>query len=207
MQTTQAIQPRRSVRRPFNRITRALSVVAAVLFPITVNADPFGTAFTYQGRLTDNGAPAEGSHEFEFTLFDAPTDGTNLGVVTVEEVQVVDGIFTVNLDFGAAAFNGDARWLEIWVRNDSDGQPGAVLAPRQGIMAVPYAQMARDVSDGAITSAKLAAGAVTLGKIANGAVTAGTIAVGAVGTAQLATGAVTATSCNWRPIRNSNWCR
>ena len=27
-----------------------------------------GTAFTYQGRLTDDGSPAEGPYDFEFKL-------------------------------------------------------------------------------------------------------------------------------------------
>ena len=30
-----------------------------------------GTAFTYQGRLIDNGVPATGSYDLRFVLFDA----------------------------------------------------------------------------------------------------------------------------------------
>jgi hypothetical protein len=177
-----------------------------------VLADPLGTAFTYQGHLTDGGNPANGSHEFEFYLYDVATGGSMLGVQTVEEVAVVDGIFTVQLDFGAAAFNGQRRWLEIWVRKDNDGLPGEILAQRQEITAAPYAMMASKVPANSITGAELASGAVTAGKIATGAVSGANIAtgaitsvnisdgaiqsqnlaVGSVGASQLATGAVTA---------------
>ena len=30
-----------------------------------------GTAFTYQGRLTDGGSPADGEYDFRFRLYDA----------------------------------------------------------------------------------------------------------------------------------------
>ncbi len=185
-------QPCRISRRAFATPTRVLAFFTAMMLAFTVQAVPLSTAFTYQGRLSDNGQPANGSYEFEFTLYDALTGGSNLGLLTKEEVQVVDGVFTVQLDYGAGALNGDGRWLEIWVRNDSDGQPGAMLTPRQEITAAPYALMAKTVPDGAISSAKLANNAVTGGKIAFGAVTSGNIAAGAVGTGQLATGAVTA---------------
>ncbi len=169
-----------------------LIFTGAMLLPSAAGAEPLSTAFTYQGRLTDGGQPANGSHEFEFTLFDALTGGTNLGTVTREEVQVTEGIFSVELDFGAAAFDGNARWLEISVRNDSDGLPGAVLTPRQPVTAAPYALMAKDVPDGAITGAKLANGAVTGNKLAAGAVGASNIAAGAVSSSHIAAGGVEA---------------
>lgn len=166
--------------------------IGLLLAALTATAAPLGTAFTYQGRLTDGGQPANDSYEFEFYLFDAETGGTNLGIVTKEEVQVTDGVFTVDLDYGAGAFDGNARWLEIYVRKDNDGQPGAVLTPRQALTAAPYALMAKDVPNGAITSAKLAGGAVTSAKIAAGAVGAASIATGAVGTSHIAAGGVQA---------------
>ena len=79
---------------------------------------PAGTAFSYQGRLTDGGAPANGSYDLRFTLFDAATGaGGAIGApVLAEDVTVTSGVFTVMLDFGATAFSGNARWLEIAVR-------------------------------------------------------------------------------------------
>jgi hypothetical protein len=110
------------------------------LFLISVNsAWAQATAFTYQGKLSESGLPANGSYEFEFKLFDALTAGTQIGpTVTREEVMVTDGIFTVQLDFGAAPLNGDSRFLEISVR-PSDGPAGATLTPRQQITTAPYA--------------------------------------------------------------------
>ena len=34
------------------------------------------TSFTYQGRLTDGGTPANGTYEIQFTLWDASAGGT-----------------------------------------------------------------------------------------------------------------------------------
>ena len=72
---------------------------------------PAGTSFTYQGRLEDGGSPATGSYDFEFRLFGAAAGGTQVGS-TVERpgVAVAAGLFTVDLDFGAGVFTGDALW-------------------------------------------------------------------------------------------------
>src|SRR5688572_7856870 len=66
--------------------------------------------FTYQGSLKTSGAAANGSHDFEFALFDALTDGSQVGsTLTRLNVDVVDGVFSVKLDFGAQ-FPGDPRF-------------------------------------------------------------------------------------------------
>jgi len=80
------------------------------------------TSFTYQGRLTDGGTPANGTYEIQFTLWDAVTGGTQQPrpapvTITRANVQVSAGAFTVQpLDFGAIAFPGADRYLEISVR-------------------------------------------------------------------------------------------
>ena len=55
-------------------MTRFQSAIAAVLaaqmVALSAHADP-GTAFTYQGRLTDGDVPAAGKHDLQFRLFDA----------------------------------------------------------------------------------------------------------------------------------------
>jgi len=82
-----------------------------------VTAAPLGTAFTYQGKLTDGGAPANGNYDLKFTLFDAATNGNQVGVtLTNVAIAVSNGLFTTTLDFGADAFSGDTRWLEIGVQ-------------------------------------------------------------------------------------------
>jgi hypothetical protein len=65
----------------------------------------------------DNGASANGDYDNQFTLKDALADGSTVGSPqTVTPVNAVNGIFTVVLDLGAAAFNGSARWVEMGVR-------------------------------------------------------------------------------------------
>ena len=72
-----------------------------------------GSAFTYQGRLTDSGSPANGNYDLRFTLYDAISGGTILGgPVTNTVVGVSNGLFTVVLDFGAGPFDGNSRWLD-----------------------------------------------------------------------------------------------
>ena len=109
-------------------------------------AAPLGTAFTYQGQLKDGGSPADGPHEFEFSLWDDPNTGTQFGPSLTFDgiganpppIDVIDGLFTVELDFGAAAFSGDARWLKIVVN-------GVPLSPRQRIAATPHALQTRGI--------------------------------------------------------------
>ena len=93
------------------------------------------TEFTYQGKLTEMGAAANGNYDFEFKLTD--TGGNVLGTLQRTTVQVKNGIFTVRLDFGFAPFNTlDNKFLEIGVRKLAS-EPFAVLAPRQPVTATP----------------------------------------------------------------------
>jgi hypothetical protein len=98
-----------------------------------------GTGFTYQGRLTDNGSPAEGAYDFQFKLYDAPIGGNLLGTVTPGDVAVSGALFTIKLNFGAGVFSGDARWLEIGVRPGDSGGAYTLLDPRQELTPSPYA--------------------------------------------------------------------
>ena len=93
-----------------------------------------GAAFTYQGRLTDaQGAPLTGTYDFEFELYDGRGSGASQvgSTITVNDKQVDDGLFTVELDFGTNVFAGDPRWLEIYVRPGSSTSGYAQLLPRQ----------------------------------------------------------------------------
>jgi hypothetical protein len=94
-----------------------------------------GTAFTYQGRLTNAGAPVNGSCTFNFKLFDALTNGAQLGPTNSPVISVVSGLFTARLDF-SYNLGGDARWLEVTVNCGSGAQ---LLVPRQPLTAAPYA--------------------------------------------------------------------
>lgn len=98
-----------------------------------------GTTFTYQGRLTDAGSPANGPYHFQFFLYDAASGGTQVGSpITQLNNPVTDGLFTVQLDFGASPWTANqARWLEVEVA--SGGGPFTPLSPRQPLTAAPYA--------------------------------------------------------------------
>lgn len=110
--------------------------------PVTERVAPqanLGTAFTYQGRLTDKDAPVSGNYDFQFQLYDAASGGTLLGAVVQQDIAVADGLFTVELDFGAAVFEGDPRWLEVGVRPGNSAGAYATLSPRQKLTPTPYA--------------------------------------------------------------------
>jgi hypothetical protein len=102
---------------------------------------PVGTAFTYQGHLEDGGNPANGTYDFQFLLYDASVAGTQIGAtVTLADVPVEDGFFSVQLDFSTSAFGGGERWLQINVRLGTSGDAYTTLTPRQELTPAPYAQ-------------------------------------------------------------------
>lgn len=105
------------------------------------HAVPVGTEFTYQGKLEDNGVPANGLYDFEFRLFDALTGGLQSGpLLTANDIPVENGVFSVPLNFGA--FSSEARWLAISVREGASVGAYELLNPRQAITAAPVAQFA-----------------------------------------------------------------
>jgi hypothetical protein len=96
----------------------------------------------YQGRLSIAGAPANGPYDMEFKLFDTAvvSTGTQRGdTIPTNAIAVANGIFTVTLDFGGAAFTGEQRFLEIGVKPAGGSSTYNILAPRQQITSVPYA--------------------------------------------------------------------
>jgi hypothetical protein len=97
--------------------------------------------FTYQGFLKDQGSPANGIYDFRFRLWTAPSGGVQVGPeLYVDDVSVQNGLFTVQLDFGAV-WDGSDRYLEILVRlNDAFGY--WLLTPRVKINPTPYASFA-----------------------------------------------------------------
>jgi len=136
-----------NVRRLSISLRLALPVVAVAIALVAGLAvakepqseDPLTTAFTYQGRLTDDsGNPIDSNCDFQFTLWDDPTAGSQTGpLLDPTGVVVADGLFTVQLDFGAM-FDGTALWLEVAVRCGED-LSYTTLSPRQALTAAPYA--------------------------------------------------------------------
>ena len=100
------------------------------------------TTFTYQGKLTSAGIPANGDFDLQFKLYDTPIVATGVqqgATLTRNPTTAIAGVFTVTLDFGANVFDGAARYLEIGVRPTGSADPYAVLSPRQPITSTPYA--------------------------------------------------------------------
>lgn len=150
------------------RITvTSAAALATAYSTVLVAQTPMGTVFNYQGRLTQAGLPVHDKADFEFRLFDAATTppGGQVGAtVTLNDRDVVNGMFTVKLDFGAIAFDGDARWLDVAVRVPAGVGSFIPLSPRQAVDPAPYAIFAEtaggpcdghslDAADGAPTDA------------------------------------------------------
>ena len=130
----------------------AAALMSAAAFNSTATtATAQTTAFTYQGQLSNNGGLVSSNtpQSFTFTLFDAESLGS--AVLTPKpnpqtlSATVVDGLFTVDLDFGLA-FSGQQYWLEIAVN-------GQTLTPRQRVNTVPVAQWALNSPAGAAGTA------------------------------------------------------
>lgn len=128
--------------------SRGRAFVAAVWGAIGAWACPAGegpaagvsdTAFTYQGRLDESGSPANGEYDLEVGLWDAADGGGQIGsTVAFANVPVQNGLVTLELDFGADAFDQSGRWLEVRVN-------GVRLMPRQPVMRTPYALQTRGI--------------------------------------------------------------
>jgi hypothetical protein len=128
----------------------AVFVLLAAPAPAQVALD---TSFTYQGRLTDGSGPVSGAVDMQFRLYDeASGDNPALGTQTIAAVAVTNGLFTVALDFGGTAFNGDRRWLGISVNGDPE------LTPRVPLTAAPYALFALRSADAALLGGQPPAG-------------------------------------------------
>jgi hypothetical protein len=121
-------------------------VILVVSFSLMVwlsgsaGADPLGTAFTYQGRLMHESNPANGIYDFVFVLCSSPEGENALDAIAIEDLEIIDGFFSVELDFGGL-FNGDERWLQIEIRpgESTDPDEWIPLDPRQRISPTPYA--------------------------------------------------------------------
>lgn len=129
----------------FTTVIDSIHITVIPLQPL-----PMATAFTYQGHLMDSNSPANGLYDFEFKLYDNsdPVFAAQQGnTIDINDLDVIDGRFTLELDFGSDVFNGDARWFEIAVRPGDSNDPNAFvsLSPRQELTPAPYALQTRGI--------------------------------------------------------------
>ncbi len=135
-----------------HRLPKVLALLFAML-PVTalvaVAQGTTNTTFTYQGLLKMNDKLATGRFDFLFSLYDGPDpfyatlidEDSHLGV------EVKNGIFTVDLDFGEGIFNGAYQvWLETCVQ-ESDTMNMVCLRPLHKINSVPYATFANNAGN------------------------------------------------------------
>lgn len=125
---------------------RTLAVLAIAVAATISHAQPITDSFRYQGTLNDMGIPANGMYNFEFTVFDAEVGGAVVpgGTQSVLNVEVVDGLFEVFIDFGVSGLvfdSEDTRWLSLQVSPAGAGTFD-LLSPRQRIAPVPLANYA-----------------------------------------------------------------
>ena len=139
-----------------------------------------GTAFTYQGRLDDNGQPKTGTVDLRFDAYNVASSGAalNIAPVILDGVPLSNGVFTVTVDFGATVFLGDAIFLELGVREDAAGVAGnpagfTVLAPRQPVSPAPYALHAANVAIDAIGGAQVLDGTLNASDVDTASTTVG----------------------------------
>ncbi len=101
------------------------------------------TGFAFQGGLSNAAGPVTGTCDFRFTLFGAASGGGQIGAtLTRTNIQLANGLFAVELDFGDA-FNSDPRWIEVGVRCPAGSGVFTTLSPRQSIAPTPYALTAK----------------------------------------------------------------
>lgn len=140
--------------KTYVKMAKLIVLSAGALLAGGNRLDAQGTAFGYEGRLTEDGRPADGTYDFRFTLHDAITGGSALGgTMSVDDVSVRDGRFVVALNFGGDVFTGASRWLEMSVRTNDPTASFTTLTPRQPVLPAPYAMHAR--SAGTMDAANL----------------------------------------------------
>lgn len=127
---------------------KKLIFILALLFTIPSTIWAQGNAFSFQGRLNDGTNPANGAYDLEFRLYPTITGGTQIAtVVSRPNTALINGVFSVMLDFGPTAFNNpNSVFIEIAVRPNGSPNAYTILGPRQQLSVVPYAIKANNAA-------------------------------------------------------------
>lgn len=155
-------------RRMLAALTLLLIATATSLTPgDTLAQDPssnaprdpgFGSDFAFQGRLTLDGIPANGTFDFQFYLYDADTAGMQINTPESRTLAVTNGLFTTTLSFGfdSPLESGKDYWVEIRVKKPADAGY-TLLNPRQRLSPAPYAITAGTLPAGTVIDFSTAA--------------------------------------------------
>ncbi len=121
-------------------LSRAQTLGEAALIP--AGGPPLNDTFTYQGSLTENGAPANGLYDFQAAIWDWSGGGnkkSDCDTGLTQNITVDHGLFSFVCSpttvYGV--FDGGDRYMEVKVKKDSAG--AYTTLPRQSITPVPYA--------------------------------------------------------------------
>ena len=123
-----------------------VGLLAAAMFR---NTTPVDQTFTYQGQLRNAGQLVNGPVDLKISMWDADTAGVQIGTSnTFNAVPMTDGRFALGLNFGASAFDGSNRWIQVEFRNPAGSGLYLALNPRDKITATPYALYALNGANG-----------------------------------------------------------
>ena len=126
-------------------------VIASILVAAAAfrGGTPVDYTFTYQGQLRNAGALVNGPVDLRITLWDSDVAGGQVGAINnYQAVPITEGRFALGLNFGATAFDGSNRWVQLEFRSPAGSGQYLTLNPRDKIMATPYAMFALNGGNG-----------------------------------------------------------
>ncbi len=133
-----------------------LILILTTMFVSSVFAAPVGSRFSYQGQLQVSNNAANGLYDLHFSLWDNVSGTGQLGGdLILDDVDVVNGLFSVELDFGDVPFDGDDVYIRISVREGSSTGSFTFISPRQRINATPYATQAEFLAANGATTGQI----------------------------------------------------
>jgi hypothetical protein len=133
-----------------HRLLVASLALALALPSLQLAAEPF----TFQGFLEQSGSPLNGNANLAFKLYDAQSGGTQQGAtVSANSYPVLDGVFTIDLNFAGVAFAEANRWLQVEVN-------GTPMGPRIEILPAPVAASSRALQGRGVSATAPSSGQV-----------------------------------------------
>ncbi len=124
--------------KPRVRILISMMFVMSGLLTSVSGFAQVPATMTYNGFLMSSGLPANSPADVSFKIFDAESGGTSLWQQSPASVDIKDGRFSAHLsNLNASIFNGQTRWLEVTINNET-------LSPHSEVSSMPYAFRAGD---------------------------------------------------------------